>query len=321
MNLSELTRRHFVKGSALTGFFMAGSPVLASNSTVLAEPPRKSYINLSCGRIGVKVSFPESVDLATRFGFEAVDPDPSYFAKLSDSELKALLTRLQVKKLRLSAAGLPVDFRKDQATFEAGLKGLLEYCKTLQRAGVDRIGTWILSFSDTLTYLENFRVHTARLKACAEILKDHNQRLGLEYVAPKTSWRSSKHPFIHCMSEAKELIAAIGTGNVGLQLDSWHWFNAEENESDVLSLQNKDVVLVDLNDAPQGVPLDQQKDLVRELPLATGVIPVKAFLDGLRKIGYDGPIHAEPFNAALRAMPIDKAVEAVAEAMKRALEL
>jgi ABC-type amino acid transport system permease subunit len=41
----------------------------------------------------------------------------------------------------------------------------------------------------------------------------------------------------------------------------------------------------------------------------------------LRKIGYDGPIQAEPFNAALRAMPKDQAVAATAAAMKKALAL
>jgi len=80
-------------------------------------------------------------------------------------------------------------------------------------------------------------------------------------------------------------------------------------------------VTVDLNDAPAGIPLEKQVDSARELPLATGVIPVKVFLDALRKIGYDGPIQAEPFNAALRAMPTEQAVAATAAAMKKALAL
>jgi len=62
-------------------------------------------------------------------------------------------------------------------------------------------------------------------------------------------------------------------------------------------------------------------DLSRELPAATGVIPVKAFLQGLLKIGYDGPIQAEPFNAALRAVPIDQACSATAAAIKKAFSV
>ena len=37
------------------------------------------------------------------------------------------------------------------------------------------------------TYLENFKLHARRLRAAAEVLKDHGQRLGLEYVGTKTS--------------------------------------------------------------------------------------------------------------------------------------
>ena len=175
--------------------------------------------------------------------------------------------------------------------------------------------------SNDLTYLQNLRQHTERLRQCARILADHNQKLGLEYVSPRTLWRSERHPFIHSMSEMKELLAAIGGNNLGIQLDSWHWFNAEETEKDVLSLRRQDVIAVDLNDAPTGLTLDQYRDDHRELPAATGVIPVKQFLDGLLQIGYDGPIQAEPFNAALRALPLDQACATTSDAMKKALLL
>jgi sugar phosphate isomerase/epimerase len=120
------------------------------------------------------------------------------------------------------------------------------------------------------------------------------------------------------MSEMKELIAVTGGNNVVLQLDSWHWFNAEETAQDILSLRGEDVIAVDLNDAPAGLTLDQYRDDHRELPAATGVIPIKQFLDALVQIGFDGPIQAEPFNAALRALPLDQACAAASVAMKKA---
>jgi sugar phosphate isomerase/epimerase len=81
------------------------------------------------------------------------------------------------------------------------------------------------------------------------------------------------------------------------------------------------VITVDLNDAPTGLTIDQYQDNHRELPAATGVIPVKQFLDALLQIGYDGPIQAEPFNAALRAMPVDQACGTASGAMKKAFGL
>ncbi len=115
----------------------------------------------------------------------------------------------------------------------------------------------------------------------------------------------------------KELQVAIGTDNLGFQLDSFHWFNAEETAEDIETLRGRDILTVDLNDAPP-VPLDDQHDGQRELPAATGVIPVARFLGALLQIGYDGPIQAEPFNKAVAAMPIDQACAATAAAIKKA---
>ena len=315
----EISRRRFLSTSALiAGLSQLGRTRLYADDAPLA---RKFYMDLSCSRIGVKATFPEAMDLAIRHGFEAVDPDAKHFAQLSDSQISELLAQMKAKKLRFGPASLPVDFRKDDATFYEGLRALPEACKALQRAGVWRVSTYVLSFDRNLSYLQNFRSHAYRLRACAQILKDHGQKLGLEYLGPMTLWRRERHAFIHSLGETKELIAAIGTGNMGIQLDSWHWFTADETVADLLTLRNEDIITVDLNDAPQGIALDKQIDSARELPAATGVIPTKSFLDALRKIGYDGPVHAEPFNAALRALPREEACAATAAAMKKAFAL
>ncbi len=319
MTLNLPTRRHFVQAAAVGVSSL--SSVVASAQPVSDVLPTKFYMNLSCGRIGVKATFTESVRLAIQHGFHAVDPDPKYFAQLSDTQLQQLLLDMNTKGLRFGSGSLPVDFRKDEAAFQEGFKELPAFAKALQRAGIERVSTWVPSFSDDRTYLQSLRALAHRLKACADVLKDQGQRLGLEYLGPKTLWRRAKHPFIHTMNETKELIVAIGTGNVGFHLDSWHWYNAEENQADLLTLRNDDVIAVDLNDAPAGLSLDKQIDSNRELPVATGVIPVKIFLDGLRKVGFDGPVHAEPFNAALRALPAEEAVAKTAEAMKKAFSL
>jgi sugar phosphate isomerase/epimerase len=146
-------------------------------------------------------------------------------------------------------------------------------------------------------------------------------RFGLEYVGTKSLWTSQRHPFVHTMAETKELIAEIGKSNVGFVMDSWHWWTAGETAADILTLTNKDIVSADLNDAPMGIPRDEQIDGKRELPMATGVIDVGAFLNALNELGYDGPVRAEPFNAALRQMPDDEACAATIEAMKKAFAL
>jgi sugar phosphate isomerase/epimerase len=142
--------------------------------------------------------------------------------------------------------------------------------------------------------------------------------LGLEYVAPKTLWSAQRYPFVHTMAEMKELIAEIGRPNVGFVLDSWHWYTAGEGRKELQTLRGNQVVSVDLNDAPQGVPVDQQVDSKRELPAATGVIDARGFLSALKEMGYDGPVRAEPFNEALRKMAPDDALKATKSSLERA---
>ena len=56
---------------------------------------------------------------------------------------------------------------------------------------------------------------------------------------------------------------------------------------------------------------------VRELPGATGLLRIDEFFDGLLKLGYDGPVYAEPFYAPLKEMPYDEAVKVVTDAINK----
>jgi sugar phosphate isomerase/epimerase len=279
---------------------------------------RRMTIDLVCGNLGVKATQREAIDLAQRHGFESVFPDAGELARLSEPELQDILADLKARRLVFGAAFLAVDFRKDDATFQRGLADLPTYARALRSAGVRRTGTWLPPTSDSLTYLQHFRQTARRLREVARVLAEHDIRLGLEYVGPRTSWTARRYPFLHTLAETRELIADIGLRNVGLVLDSWHWYHAGDGPADVTALRNEDVVAVDLNDAPASVPKEQQRDGARELPAATGVIDVAAFLRALAEIGYDGPVRAEPFNDAVRNMPREEAVAATARAMKNA---
>jgi sugar phosphate isomerase/epimerase len=123
------------------------------------------------------------------------------------------------------------------------------------------------------------------------------------------------------MAETKELIAEIGTGNVGFVLDSWHWWTAGDTIEDLRTLKNEQIVSVDLNDAPAGIPKEQQIDGRRELPRATGVIDLAGFLKALQEVGYDGPVRPEPFNKSLNDLENEAACAATIQAMKHAFAL
>ncbi len=279
-------------------------------------------IALIPGAIGVTVKSQKELNgLAHQHGFESVEPRGDELSAASADQLADILGDLKSKRLTWAAAGLPVDFRKDEKLFQDGLARLPKYAAGLQRAGATRIGTWLSPSHESLTYPANFKQHQTRLREVARVLKDNGIRLGLEYVGTQLLLVGKKYPFVHTMAEARELIAAIDTGNVGLVMDSWHWWCAGDSASDLLALTNQDVVSVDLNDAPKGIPKELQKDNERELPCATGVIDVAAFVNALNQIGYDGPARAEPFNKALNALENDPACAASSLALHKAMAL
>jgi sugar phosphate isomerase/epimerase len=297
-------------------------PLMAAGAgSALAQRNTKMKIYLSCGAIGVKASMSESLDYAAQYGFDAIEADAGWLTFASDSDVAKFLDRMKAKKIGWAQAGLTVEFRKGEPEFQAGIKALPATAKALKRAGVDRVGTWLMPTHPELTYLENFKQHARRLREAAVILGDQGCRLGMEYVGPKTLWTSSRYPFIHTMREMKELIAEMGTKNAGFVLDTWHWYTAGESVADLKTLTNHDIVSIDANDAPAGIPVDQQQDGKRELPCATGVIDMAGFLNAMNSIGCDAPVRCEPFNEPLRAMPPDQALQATIAAMKKAFAL
>jgi sugar phosphate isomerase/epimerase len=279
---------------------------------------RGMSLHLSCSAIGVKASPSEAIDYAARFGFDSVDADGGYLGRLKADDLSRLLDHMREQKVSWAIAGLPVDFRKDDQSFADSIKTFPAFVAGLKRAGVENVTTWINPSSADRIYPENLRTHAQRLRECAGILQDQGMRLGLEYVGPKTSWSAQRYPFVHTMAEMKNLIGEISRPNVGFVLDSWHWYTAGESRKDLLTLRGDQVVSVDLNDAPAGIPVDQQVDSRRELPAATGVIDVAAFLGALKEIGYTGPVRVEPFNEAVRRMTPEQAIGAAKAALEKA---
>jgi sugar phosphate isomerase/epimerase len=292
-----------------------------SGATAWSAPRTKMTMQLDCGSIGVKATPPQALEYAKRYGFDSISADSGWLAGLPAEELQRFLAEMKSKQIVWGNAGLPVEFRKEEAEFRSGVAELKRRAPALQRAGVKRVTTWILPASDTMTYLENLKFQAKRLVECASILADYGCAFGLEYVGPKTAWTARRYPFVHSMREMRDLIAEIGKPNVGFVMDSWHWYTAGDTAEDLKTLKASEVISIDLNDAPSGVAWDQQVDSKREIPCATGVIQMATFLNGLNAVGCDAPARCEPFNAALRAMAPEQALETTATAMKKAFAL
>lgn len=274
------------------------------------------YKNLNPAALGIQIPFQKTVQVAKVGRFQGIDIDvmemESLLKSMSAQEVKRLLIE---NNLKFGGWGLPVDFRRDEKTYRKDLEKLPRYAELSQELGCNRVFTWILPFSDELPFDENFKRHVERLGPIAEILEERQCLFGLEFVAPKTSRINHKYEFIHTMDGILKLCEAIATENPGLLLDSWHWYTSHGTLDQLRRLRGEQVVYVHINDAPAGIPIDEQIDNVRRLPGETGVIDLVGFLKTLWDIGYKGPVTPEPFLKTLKEMPVSKAVKLVGESL------
>ena len=161
MNRRPLSRRDFLQAVGVAG--VTGLARVASGSGGHGSG-RKMTMDLVCGNLGVKADLPTAIALAHDHGFESVAPDAGHLGRLSDGQLSELVVDLKSKGLTWGAAGLPVEFRGDDAAFRSGMAGLPAFASALKRAGATRVGTWISPGHGRLPYVANFRQHARRLR-------------------------------------------------------------------------------------------------------------------------------------------------------------
>lgn len=313
-----MQRREFIRSTALASAAFVGTPF----SSLLAsqEVGRKFKIALNPGIIGVKANFAQTLEYALQYKYEAISPfTQEVMESYSEGQLNEILVKMKENGITYDSTNVPVEFRKDNTKFNEDFKGLRKFCQTMEKQGATRVNTWIISSHNELTYNENMKQHAYRLGECAKVMKDHGIRFGLEYLGMRTMMTQNRYPFIGSMKEGKELIGAIGESNVGFVLDTFHWYCANDTLEDLRTLKPEEVVVVDLNDARLGFTRETQMDGKRELPMATGVINTKDFLQGIIDIGYDGPVRTEPFNQQLNDMENETALKLNLEAIKKAL--
>lgn len=281
------------------------------------------YKALSPGAIGVRAAnLVEALEAARLGGFEGVEFNPAEIANLIETRGVAYVKGLfQQANVRPAGYGLPTEWRGDETAWRNGLQQLPRLAKAAQSIDCGRTMTWVMPCSNERPIEENRRFHIERFRPIAQILRNHECSLGLEFIGPRTLRESQTYPFIHTLGGMIEMANEIGP-NVGILLDCWHWHTSGGTVDDILALKPEQVVYVHVNDAPIGVSMDAYVDNVRGLPAETGVIDVAGFLNALRTIGYDGPVTPEPFKSELAELPSDQArLETVGRSMDRIFEI
>ena len=275
------------------------------------------YATIGPDQLGIRgLSLSDAIALARDAGFAGLSFDSRAAARAVDERgLAAVQDQFAEAGVRPAHWSFPVAWRDDDQ-WEADLRELPRLAATARALGATRTATYMPSGSDERPFQENFDWHVARLRPIAEVLRDEGCRFGIEFIGPRTYRAAFRHEFIHTLDGVMELVAAIGTGNVGVMLDSWHLYTSGGTLADLEPLTNHDVVVVHVNDAPAGIARDEQIDTVRTLPVETGVIDLVGFMRALRKMGYDGPVMPEPFSQRINDLAATDPEAAAREAAR-----
>jgi len=267
------------------------------------------FRSLSPGAIGIRANTIESLELAKASDYQGVDINIGEIAKMVEEKSADYVKKLfSDAGMKMGAWGLPVNWRAEETEYKKSLEVLERFAKIAQAVGCNRLSTWIPPTSNDKPFKENFDFHVQRFRPIGEALAKYGCCLGLEFIGPKTSRANAKYEFIYTMDGMLELCDKIGTGNMGLLLDAWHWYTAHGTLDDLKKLKASQVVHVHINDAPVGVPVDEQIDNIRRLPGETGVIDLVGFLKAMKEIGYEGPVTPEPFSDKVKGLaPLDAA--------------
>jgi sugar phosphate isomerase/epimerase len=291
-------------------------------TTALQNKEDNMFKNLSPRAIGIRgtreLSLPEAIELAGKTGFQGIDFSILEAADLVDEHGIDYVGNLFDSAGVLPGLwGLPVAWRRDDQ-WQQELEQLPRLAALGRDLGCTRTSTVCGCSSDEREYAENFTWHVERIRPIAEVLKEYDCRLGMEFIGPKTSRTRRKYEFIYTLEGLMELATAIGTGNVGLLLDAWHLYTSGGSVDDLDKITAQDVVTVHVNDAPAGVDREEQIDNVRALPMETGVIDLPGFMRKLDGMDYDGPVTPEPFSQRVNAIedPLE-AAQLVAQYMDK----
>jgi sugar phosphate isomerase/epimerase len=274
------------------------------------------YKSLNPGLVGIKCDgFEALLALAKRHGYGAVGCDPLALEAegLDDFAALDLMGRYGVI---ISDFGLPVNIT-GRDKFNESFPRLEKTARAAARLGIRRCATWMLSFSNELEYAENFKFHTQILRTVAEVLREYGILFGVEFLGPKTIRAKGKYPFIHTPEGMLELCDAVGTGNMGLLLDAHHCYTAGlPGGVFAKHIRNeRDIVLVHINDDAAGVPVDELNDSPRYYPgePGGGANDLPGFMDALKALKYTGPVVAEPFSEALKGLDNESIIKIISE--------
>ena len=265
------------------------------------------------------LSLLQYIDLAAQNGFAGVDFGVEALqTTIRDFGRRQFEDYINERGIQMANFGLPVEWRRDQVTYNDGVAQLSERAKLATLVGCSRCCTYILPATD-LPPDEWRRQTVRRFSEIARILADEGVRLGLEWVGPHHlraggANATGTNDVLFDLPGTLNLIEEIGNPAVGLLVDSYHAYTTGLSNQTIAMLTDAQIVHVHLNDAPNGVAPEEVLDGGRVLP-GEGAINLEGFLNAIQTTGYTGFVAVE----VLAKMPLAATPEEGAKKQRESL--
>ena len=147
-------------------------------------------------------------------------------------------------------------------------------CKTLQVCPLPELSE--------LSWPEARRMTAKNIRVLCEKAKAHNVTIQLETMA----WAP-----IHSLSRGLEMIDEVGMDNMGISIDTWHFYAGGETTPEELSkLDPKLMCNIHFCDGRRPYPGEEwDEEVQRAYYPGEGDIPLYEYADAIRATGYKGP--------------------------------
>lgn len=123
------------------------------------------------------------------------------------------------------------------------------------------------------------------LREFSKLAKQYYVKIGFEFLGEKDC-------SISRFSLARDIIQELNESNVGLVIDTYHFFKGGSKLRELEDMKPENIFLVHVSNLDE---VEVAADHDRLMP-GDGKLPIKEFFAVLRKIGYDGVVSVELFN-------------------------
>ncbi len=284
------------------------------------------YPSFNARAVGLTLTAFETIEIAAEAGFVGVD---LLVRDMHQAGVRFDDVRRQMENLGLvgGAFPLPVNWRGDEPTLSRDLDELDRLADLAASLGLTRTGTWVmpevpLTLAGTDDFRRTLAFHLDRLGTIAAVLGSRGIQLGLEVIGVERSRSGATPRFMTRISDLRPLLDPLQLAhpNVGVLLDTFHLYAADEALADALEVGGESIVWVHIADLPSGASADrtQIEDAFRGLPGDHGAVESQSTLQTLRERGYQGPVTAEPLGrcSSIAGLNARKTALAVARSLR-----